>query len=172
MPVINHGTVRGYKLGCRCEECTEANRKAKARERERRRERAGLPARTPNLALVPTKPSSGPIIEGPGAIEAAFRAALADPTDDALVRARREVVFAAARNMDNPKFAPYFKSAADVLRTTVEDLLAGKPPKDGEADALQTILDSFGGSKRGGRGPRGAPAVDDPAQPEQGDDRP
>lgn len=172
MAVINHGTVRGYKLGCRCKECTEANRVAKQRERARRREREGKPApRTPRTPAVPTPPVGAPTDDGPGPIEAAFRDALSDETDQALVRARREVVFAAARVMDNPKHAPFFKSAADVLRATVGDLLAATPAKDGEADALAGIMASFGSAR--GRGPRrgSATQVDDAAESSTGDDR-
>lgn len=161
MAVINHGTVRGYKLGCRCEECTEANRKAKQRERDRRRERDGKPAaRTPRFENVPTAPAKGPIEEGPGAIERTARLALAaDPGEEPnpIAEMRREVVYAAARVMDNPKFAPFFKSAADVLRITVEDLLAGAPAKDGGTDALKQLMGSFGPRGRS----RSRAAVDD-----------
>jgi hypothetical protein len=87
-----------------------------------------------------------------GPIEANFRDALDGQTDSALTRARREVVFAAARVMDNPKAVAFFKSAADVLRATVTDLLAAEPAKDGEADALNALVATFGprGRSRGG----------------------
>lgn len=158
---INHGTVRGYKSGCRCDLCTHANTKAKARERERRRERDGKPP-TPRKPPVPTTPKTTPPEDEPGPIEAGFREALNDPTDSALVRARREVVFAAARNMDNPKHAPFFKSHADVIRATVSDLIAATPAKDGEADALKELVESFGPRGRS----RGRAAVDDTEAPE------
>ena len=74
MPVINHGTVRGYKLGCRCEDCTKSNRLAKQRERERARERQGKPPLTrDDKTAEPTRPKASPLVEGPGPIEAATR---------------------------------------------------------------------------------------------------
>lgn len=166
MAIINHGTVRGYKSGCRCDLCTHANTKAKARERERRREREGKPAtvRTPRSKSVPIGGADAPTEDQPGAIEAAFRAALSDETSDLIVIARREVVFASARNMDNRKFAPFFKSNADVLQAVLAALLAGQPAKDGEADELASIMASFGGSSGNSRGRRGAPSVDDPKE--------
>lgn len=42
--IRNHGTVRGYKAGCRCEQCTEANRAARQKERDRRRAKSGRTA--------------------------------------------------------------------------------------------------------------------------------
>jgi len=168
--VINHGTVRGYKLGCRCEECRAANTKAKQAERDRRREREGRPAAS--RSAVPTPPAASPLIEGAGPIEEAAREALGTVGgDEPLAKMRREVVFRAAAVMDNPKFAPFFKSAADVLRVTVGDLLAESPAKDGEADALAGIMATFGGSDRGARGRRGAPSVDDAPKSGAGDDR-
>lgn len=172
--IINHATVRGYKLGCRCEECTAANREAKRRERERRRAREGKPpARTPRANSVPTKPKSGPTDDDQGPIEKAARAALksTDGQHDALTELRREVAFAAARVMDNPKAVPFFKSAADVLRSTVADLVAVSPPKDGEADDLAGILETIGRSRRGGPNRGGKASVDDAAKPSKGNGR-
>lgn len=201
MAVLNHGTVRGYKSGCRCDECKAANTAAKARERDRRREREGkAPARTPASKRVPTKPSPAPtprrpelsgdhltriieevifelggslaaakvaadrlrdagyvqIIDAP--IELAARRALPQIGGDSdLSTLRRETAYRAAAVMDNPKAAPFFKSAAEVLRITVEDLIAAAPAKDGEGDAVKELMASF--SSRG-RTRRGAP-VDD-----------
>jgi hypothetical protein len=73
---------------------------------------------------------------------------------------RREVAFRAAAVMDNPKFAPFFKSAAEVLRLTVADLTADSPEQDGEADALKQLVDSFGTR---GRSRSGAPMDDSEA---------
>jgi hypothetical protein len=78
---------------------------------------------------------------------------------------RREVAFRAAAVMDNPKFAPFFKSAAEVLRLTVADLIGDAPPKDGEAHELDGIMAALGGSNKSPRGRRGAPTVDDAAKP-------
>lgn len=209
MAVIKHGTVRGYKSGCRCDDCREANTRAKRDERERKRQREGkAPARpraakgrgptaskpspqgAPGDPAVSRRPSSSgademvrliedavfehgaiagaqvaaerlrelgyrPVEDGP--IEAAFRAAFASPPASELARARREVVFAAARNMDSPKHAPFFKSNAEVLRLHVSDLLADAPEKDGEADDIKELLGTFG-SRGGAR--RGAPVGD------------
>lgn len=143
---INHGTLRGYRAGCRCDACRGSNNAAKRLERERKQAREGRQPR-PVLRAVPTG-DDVPVI-GPtyGPIETAFRAALAEPTDDHLVVARREMVFAAARVMDNPKAVAFFKSAADVLRSTVAELLESKPEQDGEADALASIMASFGGTR-------------------------
>lgn len=164
MATINHGTVRGYKSGCRCDLCTHANTKAKARERERRREREGKPAapRAGRTSRVPTGSAASPPDSEYGPIETAARAALADiGGDEPIAALRREVAYRATAVMDNPKAAPYFKSAAEVLRATIDDLLAAMPAKDGEGEALAGILASFGRSR--GRGPArdGAAAVDD-----------
>jgi len=159
--VLNHGTVRAYKLGCRCEECTAANTVAKARERDRRREREGKPP-----AQKPTrthKPESDPIEDGPGPIEEAARAALPAIGGDSLLAVmRREVVYRAAAAMDNPKLAPYFKSNADVMATTVDALIAESPAQDGEDDAIKELVASFGSRGRS----RGGAAVDDAAESE------
>ncbi|NHF62244.1 hypothetical protein [Microcella pacifica] len=168
MATINHGTVRGYKSGCRCDLCRKANTDAKRLERERRDEREGKrpAARSTRKRTVPTTPSASPQEPEHGPIEAAFREAFSDETDSALTRARREVIFAAARVMDTPKHAPYFKSAAAVARETVADLLEAAPPKDGEGDALAAVMATFRGS-RGSRPSRGRAAeVDDSEEPE------
>ena len=163
---INHGTVRGYKSGCRCDICKHANTKAKRLERERKRAREGKPqpVRKPR---VPTSVKAVPQEADCGPIESAFRAALAEPTEVALDLARREIVFAAARNMDNPKHAPFFKSNSDVLRATVADLLASKPAEDGETDALKELVASFGSRGRS----RGRASVGDAEASGPGDDR-
>jgi hypothetical protein len=166
---INHGTVRGYKSGCRCDLCTHANTTAKARERERRREREGKPAapgRT-RSRRVPTTPAVSPSGDDRGPIETAARVALEGiGGDEPIAALRREVAYRATAVMDNPRAAPYFKSAAEVLRATIEDLLAAAPAKDGEADALAGIMATFGRSR--GRGPAGrrATSVDDAETPE------
>ena len=171
LATINHGTVRGYKSGCRCDPCTEANTEAKRRERERRRAREGKPAapRSPRAPRVPTTSQPSPPDSEYGPIEKAARAALADiGGDEAIAALRREVAYRATAVMDNPRAAPYFKSAAEVLRLTIEDLLAAVPAKDGEADALAGIMATFGSSR--GRRPSGggSAAVDDSAEPESG----
>lgn len=207
MATLNHGTVRGYKGGCRCDLCKDANTQARRRERQRKRERLGLP-----VEGVPAPTESAPTRRRPaptatrrsvaadelvrvieeaifdnrgalaaataaaeqlrelgyrkvedGPIEAQARAALATVGGDGpVVALRREVAYRAAAVMDNPKAVPFFKSAADALRAEVADLLAAAPPKDGEADVLNGLLDSFG-AKRGAR--RGAP-VDDAEESE------
>ena len=168
MATINHGTVRGYKSGCRCDLCRKANTDAKRRERERKDEREGKrpAARSTRKRTVPTTPSASPQEPEHGPIEAAFREAFSDETDSALTRARREVIFAAARVMDTPKHAPYFKSAAAVARETVADLLEETPPKDGEGDELRRIMESVRGTGRRGPARGRAPSVDDAEEPE------
>jgi len=103
-------------------------------------------------------------------IEAAARRALPaiGATDDLAVL-RRETAYRAAAVMDNPKAAPFFKSAAEVLRVTVEDLSGSAPAKGGEAAVLAGIMEKIGGSR--GRRPAGAgsAAVDDTPQPVEGD---
>lgn len=144
-----HGTERRYRDGCRCDPCKAAH--AQVRRLERSRARAGFSAypRRP----VPTDHNT-PTPEGaPGPIEAAARAALEEAGGDSPVAAtRREVAYRAAAVMDDPKLAPYFKSAADVLRATVEDLQASKPATDAEAEQLGSLLSLFGS-----RGRRPAP---------------
>lgn len=78
---------------------------------------------------------------------------------------RREVAYRAASVMDNPKNAPFFKSAAEVLRLTVADLVGDSPTKDGEADELNGILATIRGTGKSTRGQRGAPTVDDAPKP-------
>lgn len=98
-------------------------------------------------------------------IQAAARRALpAIGGDSALSELRRETAYRAAAVADNPKAAPFFKSAAEVLRLTIEDLIAAAPPKDGEADALGEIMATLGGSRGRGSGRRGPAAVDDAAE--------
>lgn len=119
-------------------------------------EEGGTPAAA-NLAAQRLRDAGYRLVED-GPIEAAARKALPGLGGDTdLAPLRRETAYRAAAVMDNPKAAPFFKSAAEVLRITVEDLLAAAPPKDGEADALQQLMGSFGSRGRS----RGAAAVDD-----------
>lgn len=85
---------------------------------------------------------------------------------------RREVAFRAAAVMDDQKLAPFFKSAAEVLRVTIGDLLKDGPVKDGEGDELAKLMASLGGSKPGARGRRSGPSVDDAEESGSGDHRP
>jgi hypothetical protein len=151
-----HGSTRRYKSGCRCGPCTSKNTADKAREREAKRERLGLaPTTKKRVPSRPTAPTSDPT-HGP--IESAARAALPDDEDNPVARLRREVVFAAARIMDDRTKAHLFSAQSNVLRVTVLDLIAQKPPKDGEADALREFVETIGSSRRN----RNPPPVHDP----------
>ena len=68
--------------------------------------------------------------------------------DSALSAARRQVCYRAAAIIDaEPRL---LRGAADVLRSTIADLLAGKPPADDGADQLDAIFATFA-PRRGAR---------------------
>lgn len=184
MSLPKHGTVRRYKTGCRCDDCKAANTEASRRYRSNRRRREGRPepARQPlspaDLRDEPipspprarTEPSQSDIdrelerlltreISGP--IEREARALLDTYDRDAVTRLRREVVFGAARIMDDRSKASLFRNAAQVVRDFVADILASTNAGDGEADALRDFLASLGGSRGRGNGA----ALDDATSP-------
>jgi hypothetical protein len=59
--------------------------------------------------------------------------------------------------MDDPSMGRLFKGHADTIRVWILDIVAQKPPEDGEADALRDFLGAIGST----RGRRGSAPVDD-----------
>lgn len=155
MVAMNHGTLRAYRAGCRCDECKAANTDAKRRERERRRERAGKPApRTHPKKSVPTPTKKGadvPTVDPTaGPIETAARAALESvATDgDLVMRLRVEIVVAAARNLDTPKLQYQFRANAETLRAILADIVSVSPEKGGEVNALADLVGKIRSASR------------------------
>lgn len=137
-----HGTPARYRKGCRCDVCREWKSESQREYRRNRAKREGKSA--PVVKLVPRAPSvptpDPDSVFGP--IESAARFALANVGgESAIATMRRQVAYRAAAVMDN--HAPYFKSASEVLVAAVDALLAESPAKDGEADALKQLVDSF-----------------------------
>jgi len=162
-----HGTVRRYKSGCHCNPCTAKNTEVKANERAAAKaKRLGVvptpTKRVPTTRVVPTPPSTDEPTDKPkyGPIEAATRNAFSDEDAPSVAIVRREMAFAAARNMDDRSMGRQFASNAKTLREIIGDLVAAKPPKDGELDALSNLLGSFGTP----RGRRDSTAVHDPEE--------
>ena len=181
MASINHGTVRGYKAGCRCSDCKTANAEASRTYRANKAKREGKePPRTSRPKAVPTtpKPKVRSDLDGPtgvdadrefermrrqleaGPIEFEARRLLEAMGDDAVTALRREVVFRAAQILDDPKKSSLFKDAANIVRAFLGDLLAARGAEGGEDDALASWLASLGSS----RGRRNSAAMDDTAQ--------
>jgi hypothetical protein len=144
-----HGTIRRYKAGCRCAQCSAKNTAEKSKEREAKRRREGKPPRRVPAArkAVPTSANAPHGEDDHGPIETAARAALGSSDADAITELRRQVAFAAARIMDD-RFKPHlFSAQSNVLRLTILDLVGAKPPEDGEADVLRNFLGSLSGSR-------------------------
>ena len=150
-----HGAVRRYKSGCRCDECKTANTTARARERVSARERSGLPATTParRLAAVPTA-NLGRVIDAEisrsslivATVESTLKAALdaVVKPGDLVAEFGRAHALALARLLDDPDKSNVMPRASSELRAILDALLAGAAAVDGEAHALDTLFASFG----------------------------
>lgn len=84
------------------------------------------------------------LLDASAAIERAARAALPEAADDA-TRLRHELIFRAARSLDDPKNARYFASTVEAMRKLLADLEAGGNGADAFA-ALVGAIRGAGGS--------------------------
>jgi hypothetical protein len=110
-----HGTRRGYKDGCRCDDCKDAQRIYQQRYRKRQRSLAPVQNATPEPGLVETGVEAE--ISGPGA---QARPGLA------------QAALAMARILDNLKTVNQQPAAAKVLATLLEKLpysLSARPSR-------------------------------------------
>jgi hypothetical protein len=104
-----HGTRRRYVEGCRCEDCTEANRLYFRQRRD-----AGKVVATGENSPVDLPPSE------PGPVEAGVEAELAGLADARPGLA--QIALALARIMDNPKAVNQQPAAAKVLSVLLDRL--------------------------------------------------
>jgi hypothetical protein len=151
----DHGAIRRYRSGCRCDECKTANTTARARERVLARERSGLPAAAPSkrLVAVPTADEATVIdVEFSASsrtnatVESTLKAALdaVVKPGDLVAEFGRAHALALARLLDDPDKSNVMPRASSELRAILEALLAGAAAVDGEAHALDNLFASFG----------------------------
>ncbi len=108
--MARHGTRRCYIGGCRCDDCTEANRLYF------RRGRAADNARPPAAAV----PLPAPGASEPGPVESGVEAEIAG-----LAEARpgmAQIALAMARVLDNPRAVNQQPAAAKVLASLLDKL--------------------------------------------------
>jgi len=130
-----HGTRLRYNEGCRCGDCTEANR---VYFRRRREPKLLAPAAIDSLtAAGASQPSE------PGPVESAVEAELAGLAEDRPGLA--QVALALARIMDNPKAVSSQASAAKVLIASLDKLHSvGAQNRRGRLSVVRTMTEPGG----------------------------
>jgi hypothetical protein len=130
-----HGTRLRYNEGCRCGDCTEANR---VYFRRRRESKLLAPAAIDSLtAAGASQPSE------PGPVESAVEAELAGLAEDRPGLA--QVALALARIMDNPKAVSSQASAAKVLIASLDKLHSvGAQNRRGRLSVVRTMTEPGG----------------------------
>jgi hypothetical protein len=111
-----HGTRRRYVEGCRCEDCTEANRIYK---REYRQRRIGGELTRPAAVVTLSQPEP----DTPGPVESGVQAEISGLAAEARP-GLAQAALAVARVLDNPRAVNQHAAAAKVLSALLDKLHA------------------------------------------------
>lgn len=131
--MARHGTRRGYKDGCRCDDCKDAQRLYQQRYRERQR------------SLAPVA-NGAPVASSPGPVESGVKAEISALAAEACP-GLAAVALALARNvMDNPRAVYQQPAAAKVLAVLLDKLHSASVPGRRGRLALVRTMSGQGGA--------------------------
>lgn len=152
--------LAGYREGCRCSVCREANAGKKRDQRDRRKQREADEARAAakaSLRVVGDDETADETADGsdwepePFTVAEHLLAALATVTaDDALTRYRKAHAITLAQVLDNPIAFRSWAGITRALITVVALIVKDSGPIDGEGAELAAFFEMIANGRKGG----------------------
>ncbi len=128
-----HGTDARYKVdGCRCDACKDAHKRA---HRDYLQRRANGKVRS----IAPAVSIATPVVEGPGRVEAAVQAEIADLSQAEARPGLAQTALELARLMDNPAATNQKAAAAGKLAELLDKLHKGADARKSKLAAVRSM---------------------------------